>query len=115
MQYEDSMIAKLFGFQFVNSYASFFYLAFAARFRGECDAHSCMYHLSYNLAVIYGSLLASEIAPPIIASIMKCLKRCFACLDRCCSSKLIPRDSIPEEEYALKEVRLRHVAMLPAG
>ncbi|RYH14491.1 hypothetical protein EON65_33545, partial [archaeon] len=33
-QYEDSMIAKIFIFQFVNSYASFFYLAFIAQFVG---------------------------------------------------------------------------------
>lgn len=34
-QYEDSMIAKIFIFQFVNSYASFFYLAFIAQYVGK--------------------------------------------------------------------------------
>lgn len=36
MQFEDSMITKIFLFQFVNSYASFFYLAFVAKTMGEC-------------------------------------------------------------------------------
>ena len=36
-QYEDSLIFKLFGFQFVNSYASLFYIAFI---KGECSRKS---------------------------------------------------------------------------
>lgn len=36
LQFEDSMIMKIFLFQFVNSYASFFYLAFVAKGMGEC-------------------------------------------------------------------------------
>jgi hypothetical protein len=64
--YEDSLIMKLFVFQFVNSYASFFFLAFIALYLakskdidddstvGQCGANTCMYPLSVNLAIIFG-------------------------------------------------------------
>lgn len=67
--YEDSMIVKLFAFQFVNSYASFFFLAFiaahlnkppsdddsAADNVGQCGAETCMTPLATNLAIIFGT------------------------------------------------------------
>lgn len=64
--YEDSMIVKLFAFQFVNSYASFFFLAFIASylpkaddtpsdFTGQCGAPTCMTPMSINLAIIFGT------------------------------------------------------------
>ena len=36
------MITKIFLFQFVNSYASFFYLAFIADSLGDCPPDGCM-------------------------------------------------------------------------
>ena len=67
-QYEDAMIVKLFLFQFINSYASFFFLAFIAmnldkspdtpsNFVGQCGATNCMQPLSINLAIIFGTRL----------------------------------------------------------
>lgn len=57
-QFEDSMIIKIFLFQFVNSYASFFYLAFVAEYiEGGCQDNNCMESLAINLAVIYGTRL----------------------------------------------------------
>lgn len=64
--FEDSMIAKLFLFQFVNSYASFFYIAFIASsqppsgdaqddYQGDCGAVNCMIPLAVNLAIIFGT------------------------------------------------------------
>lgn len=53
------MIVKFFVFLFVNSYASFYYLAFLAENLGDCPVHGCMYALAINLAVIFGSCLAS--------------------------------------------------------
>ena len=63
------MIAKLFVFQFVNSYASFYFLAFIAPYIarppqldddgpegdyvGECGNADCMVPLSTNLGVIF--------------------------------------------------------------
>lgn len=66
--YEDSLIVKMFVFQFINSYASFFFLAFIAGnlerptnapsdFLGQCGATNCMEPLSINLAIIFGSRL----------------------------------------------------------
>jgi len=69
--YENSMIAKLFFFQFVNSYSSFFFLAFIAaelerpaylsddpdniesKYEGECGWVDCMKPLSINVAIIF--------------------------------------------------------------
>lgn len=67
-QYADSVIIKIFLFQFVNSYASFFYLAFIASYLvkpdgvpenyvGQCGYTNCMQPLSVNLAIIFGSRL----------------------------------------------------------
>jgi len=68
-EYENALIAKLFVFQFINSYASFFFLAFIAAYLpppkaaagdqvlGECGASNCMQPLSINLATIFGSRL----------------------------------------------------------
>jgi len=66
--YEDYLIVKLFAFQFINSYSSFFFLAFIAESLprpnvdddanvGECGAPSCMNPLSINLAIIFGTRL----------------------------------------------------------
>ena len=63
-QYEDAMIAKLFLFQFVNSYASFFYIGFIAKYQpaqpdaqdnwqGDCGAKNCMRPLAWNLGIIF--------------------------------------------------------------
>lgn len=49
------MIAKIFLFQFVNSYASFFYLAFIAQSLGDCPVTGCMGTLATNLAIIFGA------------------------------------------------------------
>lgn len=67
--YDDSLISKLFIFQFVNSYASFYFLAFIAPYLsrppqldddgpegdyvGECGASDCMVPLSINLGIIF--------------------------------------------------------------
>jgi hypothetical protein len=51
------MITKIFLFQFVNSYASFFYLAFIAESIGDCPDSGCMGPLAINLAIIFGSRL----------------------------------------------------------
>jgi hypothetical protein len=56
-QYEDALIAKLFAFQFVNSYASFFYIAFIKNIIGDPCAGSCMSELSISIATIFGNLI----------------------------------------------------------
>jgi hypothetical protein len=53
-EFESLMVSKLFIFQFVNSYASLFYLAFIADSMGDCSATggSCMPALAWNLAIL---------------------------------------------------------------
>jgi len=53
-EYTDSLIIKLFLFQFVNSYASFYFIAFIQKaVNGSCDGGSCMDTLLINLAIIF--------------------------------------------------------------
>ena len=70
-EFEDAMIVKSFSFQFINSYASFFFLAFIASYLakskaedddgsqadyvGQCGAETCMSPLSLNIAIIFGT------------------------------------------------------------
>ena len=73
--YEESLCIKLFAFQFVNAYCSFFYLAFVAKYLeepayqagmvgsngnpyvGRCGWTDCMRPLSLNLFIIFASRL----------------------------------------------------------
>lgn len=71
--FEDSMISKIFVFQFINSYASFFYLAFIAQFVGDCSAETgCMPSLAYNLGIIFatryifGTVIARLLLPALV-------------------------------------------------
>ncbi|OQS03419.1 hypothetical protein THRCLA_04280 [Thraustotheca clavata] len=61
-QYEDNLIAKTFLFQFVNSYASLFYIAFIKFYVNGCSADAsggCMYDLMIALGIIFGLRLTS--------------------------------------------------------
>jgi len=88
-QYEDNMIVKIFSFTFVNSFASFFYIAFVAgylpqldaeseihpNYKGQCGHTDCMRPLMINLAIIFGVRLvvtnSLDILLPYINKIMK--------------------------------------------
>ena len=71
-EYEDAMIVKSFAFQFINSYASFFFLAFIAsylsksnnqvgtNFRGQCGAPTCMTPLHEHLLIPLNLLASLE-------------------------------------------------------
>lgn len=70
-EFENALILKVFVFQFINSYASLFFLAFIApslprpsylsdvgeeaNYVGQCGAESCMKPLAINLGVIIGA------------------------------------------------------------
>jgi anoctamin-10/anoctamin-7 len=58
---EDALTNKVFAFQFVNSYASLFYLAFFAEQleNGGCGEAGCMYALGFNLIIIFMTALVS--------------------------------------------------------
>lgn len=90
-EYEDSLIAKIFVFQFVNSYTSFYYLAFIAPYLprpsgladdgdeadyvGDCGFDDCMIPLAINVAIIFGSALTVnnfiEIVVPLVQNHLK--------------------------------------------
>ena len=74
--YEDSLIAKTFVFQFVNSYASLFYIAFFKPFIHEDPCiGSCMHELQANLGTIFLARLAignlTEVGIPSVKSYLK--------------------------------------------
>ena len=58
--------------QFVNSYASFFYIAFIAEhlpdndeehpIKGHCGSDTCMVALAINLAVVFGAVTITKVA-----------------------------------------------------
>lgn len=54
-QYEDALITKTFVFQFINSYAALWYIAFIKPFIAELDPclGTCMQELSTSLSVIF--------------------------------------------------------------
>mmetsp|Transcript_2675 Transcript_2675/g.4513 ORF Transcript_2675/g.4513 Transcript_2675/m.4513 type:complete len:767 (+) Transcript_2675:110-2410(+) len=64
-EYEDALIAKTFMFQFVNSYATFYYTAFVKTYVEGCDYgyvdeyDSCMYDLALSLGIIFCTRIVS--------------------------------------------------------
>ena len=49
----NSLILKLFSFQFINSYASLYYIAFVKENFEGCVNNDCLYELTIQLASIY--------------------------------------------------------------
>ncbi len=80
-EYEDALIAKTFCFQFVNSFASLFYIAFVKPFIPGIDpcTGSCMIELRTTLGTIFLTRLASgnltELGVPLLLSYLKSRER----------------------------------------
>jgi hypothetical protein len=81
-EYEDSLIAKVFSFQFINSYASLFYIAFIKPYIPNidpCMTGGCMVELQVTLGTIFLTRLAvgnlTEIGIPLVKSMMEERKR----------------------------------------
>lgn len=111
--YQDSLILKIFLFQFVNSYSSFFFIAFIAgnldpvpnqdpRFLGQCGWTNCMQPLSVNLAIIFGSRLSVtnllDILLPIYSYYEKKKKET--------AGKNVDLLTPPEKDYILQEANI---------
>ncbi len=85
-EYEDALIAKTFAFQFVNSFASLFYIAFVKPFIPQIDpcAGSCMLELQTTLGTIFLTRLATgnltELGIPLLMSYLKSRERDSAAL-----------------------------------
>eukprot|EP01042_Synura_sphagnicola_P002692 gene2692-3268_t len=72
--YRDAVVVKLFLFQFVNAYASFFYLAFVARWINECRGALCMQALATNLAILMGNdLITNRLVGYVVAVVSRML------------------------------------------
>lgn len=56
--YENAMILKLFLFQFVNSYSSLFYIAFAKGSIEGCYEQDCLRELMIQLSMIFFTMMA---------------------------------------------------------
>lgn len=89
-EYEDSLVAKLFAFQFVNSYSSLFYIAFLKsniRILGksqECHP-SCMNELGLQLGIVFATQIfvqnSMEIGIPLVKRLFAVRKRMKAKAD----------------------------------
>lgn len=68
--FEDNLIAKTFMFQFVNSYASFFYIAFIKKWTQDKCLGGCMVELSVQLGSIFITRIVqgnlTEVLVPLI-------------------------------------------------
>jgi len=68
--FQDSLTIKIFIFQFVNSFASFYYIAFVAHFLGGCTPaksdNDCMAPLATNVGIIYVTRIVSSVVFDII-------------------------------------------------
>jgi hypothetical protein len=96
---------KLFVFQFINSYASFFYLAFIAEYVGECPEAGCMSSLAINVAIIFGSRLATAFISKVILPFFTYRYRLWDAKKKQEESKLQHKEySRPEQELMLEKV-----------
>lgn len=137
-QYEEALTIKLFVFQFVNSYASFYYLAFGAKYLGGdlgIEDYDATVSLGLNLAAIlivrsvFGNLMGmfvpwlTHTTIRFIRSDKKCRATChncrwfffsalrkFLCRYVCCRVDLAYDDDTYEED----EIYQQHLAALHA-
>ena len=101
--FQDSLTIKIFIFQFVNSFASFYYLAFFAQFSEGCTPNKftkldCMEPLAANTGTIYFTrvvlLLVLDILWPYLIQLAK---------NKMKSADKLKEFSGPEHEYFLME------------
>ncbi len=106
-EYEDQIIMKIFVFQFINSYASFYYLAFVAEPVGDCPNDDCMSSLAINLGIIFATRLLTknliDIVIPYFQYKWKCYKE-YGEAD--IPPSVRARLSRPEKDYLLLQVSL---------
>ena len=68
-EYENGLIVKKVGYQFVNYFISLYYIAFLKEHWDGCDNNNCMKELNYNLWVMFGLNMifnVIEIGLPVI-------------------------------------------------
>ena len=68
-EYENGLIVKKVGYQFVNYYISLYYVAFVKEHWDGCDHNNCMKELNYNLWVMFALNMVFnviEIGSPVL-------------------------------------------------
>lgn len=101
IHYQDSLITKLFLFQFVNSYSSFFYIAFIQNQVDGCDGGSCMRTLAKNLGIIFLVQLVVGNVQDIVVPYVRVKKRLRDELDDIRNTGKTKGASPVEYEYTL--------------
>ena len=72
-QFEDALITKLFAFQFINSYAPLYYIAFLQEpvFGDACEYGGCLSDLCVTLAITVGGNIAAIFATSYVVPSFK--------------------------------------------
>jgi len=112
-EFEDGMISKLTMFTFVNSYASFFYIAFIAPYQTvgdgtQCGTEGCMSMLSTNLLIIIVCSLTSdklvEFGIPVVMNLSKIPTKIWKVLT--CAKDILEEGPLTDEQAAKKEYNM---------
>lgn len=98
-EYEDALILKLFAFQFVNSYAALFYIAFIKEYMGDPCLFNCMAELAQTLVTIVASQIGVKLVFDVVLPYVEAYK---AKRSSSYESQLEKKVSVVEEEYALE-------------
>lgn len=111
-EFSDSLVSKLFLFQFTNSYASFFYIAFVAAYLaptpganpdylGQCGYFNCMQPLAVNLGILFGTNITVNNVIRLLSNLYAHRSRGKTVIQNLEKAKKHP--SQPEMEYAQLE------------
>jgi hypothetical protein len=104
-EYEDQIILKIFVFQFINSYASFYYLAFVAEPVGDCPNDDCMSSLAINLGIIFATRLVTKNLFDLVIPYFQYKWNCYREYGHADIPPFIrSRLSRPEKDYLLLKV-----------
>jgi anoctamin-10/anoctamin-7 len=99
-EYENSLIAKLFVFQFVNSFAALYYTAFIKQnVEGECTNGGCMDELAVSVGTIF---IARVISDNVSKYALPRLSRWWKLRQETKGAALDREMSRPEMEYVME-------------
>ncbi|KAH3830061.1 hypothetical protein DPMN_103298, partial [Dreissena polymorpha] len=126
-KYNDSLIIKLFAFQFVNTYSACFYIAFArgrvddngilglgAKYQDACEG-TCMSQLSFQVLTLMITKpipkFAADVIIPWLLKQWRARCQCCACIPFL--RKLLRVDSKPKSEKTLLEIESEKPSLGP--
>lgn len=103
--HDDSLIIKIYVFQFINSFASFYFLAFFAEYISDvnCGVNGCMYSLALNLFIIFIiRIISQQVVGIVIPWLMYTYKRQGGSVVDVFLQKGVSSKSRPENEFLLE-------------